>query len=279
MSLSIALASLSVFFFATLLARILQQAASRLRERYDVRDAAEFGELLLEIDGRAAVLAGACAGMIAGVLLLGIGGILPALIGFVGGVIGLPAHLAQRRRKWRAALEVQLAEGLSTVGSALRAGHSLHRAFEQLAEEAQEPLRRELAVVVRQCRLGKSLEDALDLLARRARSEDVDLLVVSVAVARRSGGNLSDTLDRIASAARERIRIGGKIRALTAQGRMQAWIIAALPLFLTLAMAWQRPDLVERTLQTPVGIGLYAAVGVMEVLGLWAIRRIVAIRI
>lgn len=279
MSLSILLASLSVFFFATLLDRVFQQAASRLRERYDVRDAAELGDLLLEIEGRAAVLAGASAGMIVGVLLLGLGGILPALIGFVGGVVGLPAHLSHRRRKWRAALEIQLAEGLSTVSSALRAGHSLHRAFEQLAEEAQQPLRRELAVVVRQCRLGKSLEDALDLLARRARSEDVDLLVVSVAVARRSGGNLSKTLDRIASAARERIRIGGKIRALTAQGRMQAWIIAALPLFLTLAMAWQRPDLVERMLQSPVGIGLYASVGLMEVLGLWAIRRIVAIRI
>jgi len=279
MILAVVLAAFSVFFLGLLLAQILRQAAARLRERHDIRDAAELGDLLLEIDGRAALVAGLCVGAILAVFSLALGGIGPALAAWAGGAAAVPALLRRRRERWRTALEVQLADGLSTVGAALRAGHSLQRAFEQLAEEAPQPLRRELAVVVRQCRLGRSLDEALDLLARRARSEDLDLLVVSVAVARRSGGQLSRVLDRIAAAARERMRLKGKIRALTAQGRMQAWVIAALPLFLCVAMAWQRPDLVEPMLRTPVGVGLYAAVGLMELLGLWAIRRIVAIRV
>ncbi|MFO7155309.1 MAG: type II secretion system F family protein [Pseudomonadota bacterium] len=279
MMLSVLLATLSAFLLGLLLAQILRQAAARLRERYDLRDTAEVGELLLEIEGRTALVAGIVVGAILGVFGLALGGLAFALAVWTGGAALVPMLLRRRRERWRAALEAQLADGLSTVGAALRAGHSLQRAFEQLAEEAPQPLRRELAVVVRQCRLGRSLDEALDLFAQRARSEDLDLLVVSVAVARRSGGQLSRVLDRIAGAARERMRLKGKIRALTAQGRMQAWVIAALPLLLFFAMAWQRPDLVDPVLQTPVGLGLCAAVGLMEALGLWAIRRIVSIRV
>src|SRR5690606_31089981 len=138
-----------------------------------------------------------------------------SLLALALGGIGFPALVARHRRKWTSALEAQLAEGLTTVGAGLRAGLSLQRAFEQLAEEAPRPLGRELAVVVRQCKLGVPLDEALEHLAHRAGSEDVDLVVVSVAVARRFGGNLSTMLDRIASTARERLRIGGKIQALT----------------------------------------------------------------
>lgn len=269
----------SVFFTVLLLARILARAGARLRARYEVRDAAELGDLLLALDARSAALAGASLGMIAGVLLLPALGAAAALASLLAGAWGVPALVARRRRRWRTALEAQLAEGLTTVGSGLRAGLSLPRAFEQLAEEAPQPLGRELAVVVRQCKLGVSLDEALEGLAQRARSEDVDLVVVSIAVARRFGGNLSSMLERVASTARERIRIGGKIRALTAQGRMQAWIIAALPLGLALAMTGLRPDLMEPMFNEPIGLAILGAVGVMEVLGLWLIRRIVAIRI
>lgn len=271
--------SLSVFFFVVLLGRVLAQAAARLRDRYEVRDAAEFGDLLLVLEPRAARLAGASLGTIAAILALPTLGIPAAMASFLAAVFGIPALVARHQQRWRAALETQLAEGLTTVGAGLRAGLSLQRAFEQLAEEAPRPLGRELAVVVRQCKLGVSLDEALEELAERARSEDVDLVVVSIAVARRFGGNLSTMLDRVASTARERIRIGGKIRALTAQGRMQAWIVAALPLGLALAMAALRPDLMEPMLGEPLGLGILAAVGLMEVLGLWLIRRIVSIRI
>lgn len=272
-------ASLSLFFLVILLGRVLSQAAARLRERYEVRDAAELGDLLLALEPRAALLAGGSAGTIAAILLAPTLGSFVALVALAAGGIGLPALVSRHRRRWKRALEAQLAEGLTTVGAGLRAGLSLQRAFEQLAEEAPRPLGRELAVVVRQCKLGLPLDEALEQLARRAGSEDVDLVVVSIAVARRFGGNLSTMLDRIASTTRERIRIGGKIQALTAQGRMQAWIVAGLPLGLLLAMAAIRPDLVEPMVASPVGVGILAAVGLLELLGLWLIQRIVAIRI
>lgn len=271
--------AISVFFLGCLLNRIFRQAASKLRERYDLRDAADLGDLLLVLEPRAARLAGVSLGSIAAVFLFPVLGVLGALASLLGGSWGLPAFVAARQQRWKATLEAQLAEGLTSVGAGLRAGLSLQRAFEQLAEEAPRPLGRELAVVVRHCKLGLSLDEAMERFARRAGSEDVDLVVVSIAVARRFGGNLSTMLERVASTTRERIRIGGKLRALTAQGRMQAWIIAALPLALALAMAALRPDLMEPMVREPLGLGILLAVGLLESLGLWLIHRMVAIRI
>lgn len=272
-------AALSIFCLLLLLARVLGQAAARLRERTEVRDATDFGDFLLALEPRAALLAGASAGMIAAILLLPLFGAFIALASLAAFGVGFPALVARHRQRWVRALEAQLAEGLTTVGAGLRAGLSLPRAFEQLAEEAPRPLGRELAVVVRQTKLGMPLDEALEGLARRAGSEDVDLVVVSVAVARRFGGNLSTMLERIASTARERMRIGGKIQALTAQGRMQAWIVAGLPLGILLAMAAIRPDLVEPLVKTPLGMGILGAIGGLEILGLLLVRRIVTIRI
>lgn len=272
-------AAASVFFAVLLLGRVLQQAAARLRERYEAVGASDLGDFLLAVEPRATWIAGAAAGAIGAILLAPFSGTAGALAAVALGGIGVPAFAARHRRRWVRQLEVQLAEGLTTVASGLRAGLSLQQAFEQLAEEAPRPLGRELAVVVRHCKLGVGLDDALERFARRAGSEDVDLVVVSVSVARRFGGNLSHLLDRIAATTRERLRIGGKVEALTAQGRMQAWIVAALPFGLLLAMAALRPDLVEPMVQSAPGRVLLALVAGFELLGLVWIRRIVAVRI
>jgi tight adherence protein B len=121
------------------------------------------------------------------------------------------------------------------------------------------------------------VEEALNNMAQRVGSEDLHLVVVSTNVARKLGGNMAEMFDIISQTIRERFRLEGRIRSLTAQGKLQGWVVGAMPLILGLVLNYMRPDLMGPMLQSKFGYGLIIAIIIMEAIGIWMIRRIVNI--
>lgn len=126
----------------------------------------------------------------------------------------------------------QLGDTLNLWVNALRSGYSVLQGMETIATELPPPVSREFERVVQEVRLGLSLEQALANMYRRVPSEDLDLVITAVNIQREVGGNLAEVLDTISFTIRERVRIKGEIRTLTAQGRISGWIISLLPVAL-----------------------------------------------
>jgi tight adherence protein B len=154
----------------------------------------------------------------------------------ISAVVGIVAAtaplwwLAWQRRRIERRFSHQLLDTLAIVGSSVRAGHSLLQALEHVVSEAPEPTRSAIALVVREIGLGSSQEDALERLADRLPSDDLELIVSAVNVHHQIGGSLAKVIDAIANTIRERDRIEGDINSLTAQQRYSAYILTLLPI-------------------------------------------------
>ena len=181
-----------------------------------------------------------------------------------------------KRRRDRL-FQVQLVDALIGMGNALRAGFSLPLAFELLAREMPNPMGQEMRLVVQEMRVGVTMEDALRHLHERMPSEDLDLLITSILVSREVGGNLTEIFDNIADTIRERHRIQGKIAALTAQGKLQGFVVALLPVGIAVFLNLFNPELMRPMFQTWLGGAMIAAVVALELTGIYWIYRITRI--
>lgn len=202
------------------------------------------------------------------------------VLGFGAGVaLGfLPRVLYARMRQRRLRkFEEQLPDALTMLSGALRAGLSLRSAIGQLVVEAPAPLGQEFTLLLREQRLGATLEQSLNGLARRVPTPTTILTVSAMRIASETGGGLAEMLERTAHTVRSRLQIEGKIGALTAQGKLQAWIVGLLPVALMLVLDQMEPDAMSVLFHTPMGWGALAGMGVLEALGIFVIRRIVAI--
>ncbi len=197
----------------------------------------------------------------------------------VGAALGfLPRFVYVRLRQRRLRrFEEQLPDALTTLSGALRAGLSLRSAIGQLVIEAPAPLGQEFTLLLREQRLGATLEQSLNGLARRIPTPTTVLTVSAMRIASETGGGLAEMLERTAHTVRSRLQIEGKIRALTAQGKLQAWIVGLLPIGLMLVLDQMQPVTMSVLWNTPMGWGALAGIGVLEALGIFVIRRIVAI--
>lgn len=182
--------------------------------------------------------------------------------------------LRQRRLD---ALEQQLPDALLMWCGALRSGVSLTQALAQYVAEAAPPLAQELDLVLREQRLGVSLDEALENLGQRVPLQSVTLLVSALRVATETGGALTESLERSAATLRSKLMMEGKIRALSAQGRLQAWVVGSLPLALLLALQQLEPESMQTLFTSPMGWATLLVVALLELCGVWLIRRIVAI--
>ena len=185
--------------------------------------------------------------------------------------------LAWLRRERLKTLSAQWPDAVMLVASALRAGSSLAQGLGQAARELPAPAGLELSLTVREQRLGVSLDDAMAHLERRVRLEAVTLFAASVRIAQETGGNLAETLERLADTLRRKASLEGKIDALTAQGRMQGWVMAALPLAVGAALFAIEPQAMSPLVSTWQGWCVCAGVVLLEGLGLFFIRKIVSI--
>jgi tight adherence protein B len=176
-------------------------------------------------------------------------------------------------------IEQQLPDALQMLAGTARAGLSLPAAIRQVSAELAAPLQQELLLVQHEQRLGVSLDDALENLARRVPAQPVKLMVSAMRIANETGGGLAETLERTASTLRSQQAMELKILALTAQGKLQAWVVGLLPVFLLWVLNRMEPAAMSQLWTTPLGWGVLAAVMVMEFIGVLLIRRIVAIDI
>ena len=181
------------------------------------------------------------------------------------------------RARRRAKFNEQLVEALGTMSNALRAGFSVNQAFESVVENGEKPISQEFEVVLQQLRIGMSFEDALASMDRRVQSDDLTLVVTSMDIARKTGGNLTEIFDRISETIRGRMRIERRVKTLTAQGRMQGLIVSAMPFLLGIAMTALKPDMMIPFLTSLGGIGCIAVTIVLVGIGWMIIRKIIKI--
>jgi tight adherence protein B len=148
-----------------------------------------------------------------------------------------------------------------------------------VVNESAAPLSQEFSMVLRAQRLGMSLDDALHGMGQRLDMEDMDLFVSAMTIAKDVGGNLAEILERLAATLRAKAAMEGKIRALTAQGRLQGWVVGLLPLVLGMVLCAMDPDAMRPMFTTAYGWGVLAVIAILLSLGGFFIRKIVTIDI
>jgi tight adherence protein B len=236
-----------------------------------------------------------CLGSIVGVpvLMFIFGFFLPALQSpislLIGALLGffLPRFWLNRRKNGRLnAFNKQLPDTITLIANALRAGSSFLQAIELVVRESRPPISTEFGRVIREVNLGLPFEQALENMVRRVRSDDLELMATAISIQHQVGGNLAEILDSIAYTIRERIRIKGEIRTLTAQQRLSGYVVGFLPIGLAGFLFVAAPGFMDPMFANPPGIaGLPAGViillfgGFMMFIGFVMIRRIVDIEV
>ncbi|HTO98332.1 MAG TPA: type II secretion system F family protein [Myxococcales bacterium] len=257
--------------------RASRKAFEEYQRRYVAPSLEALGAMFLFLEARQLVRLNLAAVIVlaaAGLLMAGPAGAAAAAVaGFFAPALAV--RVCRRRRIRR--FESQLAEALQQMASALRAGLTLQQTVEQVGPQSAAPLRQEFALFTREVKLGVPVDAALEAMARRVGSPDMDLVAISAGIARQLGGNLAEMLECVAATLRERFRLEGRIAALTSQGKLQGIIVASLPLFVGLFLSSYRPDLVEPMFEGAYGYVLIAAIVLLQGMGFLAIRRIVAI--
>ena len=187
--------------------------------------------------------------------------------------------LRSMRRRRVQAFRQQMPEIMSLLSVSLKAGSALNSALIGLAEQMPAPARHEFSMVLREQRMGRSLDAALESLETRMPVEETMLLVSALRLSLRAGGSLAQTLHTLSEAMRRRLMLEGKIRALTAQGRMQAWVMGLLPFAVMGALLVMQPEMAHLYFDTTEGLAVLALVGLMQLAGGWMIARMVAIEV
>ena len=203
-----------------------------------------------------------------------ISGLLLALAVPILARIGLGVMAGRRR----AAFADQLDDALQLLASGLRAGHSLFQSLSSVAREAEEPTSVEFARIVNETRVGRPLSDSLDETAARMRSEDFVWVTQAIAINREAGGNLAEVLDGVANTIRERNQIRRQVKALSAEGKLSAYVLMALPFGIAGFLMFSNPEYMAKFTQGLIGYGLLGVGVVLLVLGgLW-LRKVVSFK-
>jgi tight adherence protein B len=187
--------------------------------------------------------------------------------------------LFHKRNKRLKQFGAQLPDAMELVARALRAGHSLAAGMHVVAEEMPQPISKEFGRVYEEQNLGIPLEESLRALCERVPNLDLRFFVTSVAIQRQTGGDLAEILDRIGYVIRERFKILGQVKALTAEGRLSGIVLIALPIGLFMLMLWMKPDYIELLWKDPMGIKMSIGAIVLMLIGSYAIKKIVDIKV
>lgn len=275
---------LSVFIFVFLSSCLLQHYLGKAYQRYQQvfthAATSHLGEFFLFLNPMQLWTANVLAGTtIVIVIWLFSGSMWLSVIAAVL-VVLLPQYAVRRyRRKRLQRFDEQLPDLLLALAGAMRAGSGMQAALRQIVGQSPAPLSQEFGLMLREQRMGVSMDQALASLYRRMPNEGTGLVVSALTIAAQSGGGLAETLEGIASTLQARLHLLGRIQALTSQGRMQAWVMSALPFVLALVLHYLDPSSMQALWQTPVGwVVIFLVLG-LEMTGVYFIRRIVNIQI
>jgi tight adherence protein B len=204
-----------------------------------------------------------------GALIFGfLGGfhIVSILIGVVIGIFAPGFYVKRQQRRRLTRFNDQLSDMLNLMVNGLRAGYSTMQAMEAVSRELPAPICDEFRRVVQEMQLGVSMEIALDNLLRRIPSDDLDFVITAINVQREVGGNLSEILDSISFTIRERVRIKGEIRVMTAQVRTSGTLLSILPMALALILWFLNPAYIMSFMDGPWPWCGWAAIGLIVVM-------------
>ena len=194
------------------------------------------------------------------------------------GILLIPSFWYKRMRATRLkAIERQLPDALAMVAGSLRAGASLNIALENLVKEQAPPLAQEFDLLMKEQRLGVDLDVSLAKLEQRIPLQDFAMLATALRINREVGGNLADTIESLGETLRRKGTMEGKIKSLTAQGTMQGYVMAGLPLLLALLLNFLEPEAMSKLWSTPIGWVVLGVIALMETLGFLMIRKITSI--
>jgi tight adherence protein B len=219
-----------------------------------------------------AIVAGICGWVLTRLLLLSIA---LTLAGF-----SLPYLKIMRDRARRLAkFEEQFPEALDVIKRALKAGHPFTQALKLVAEDMEDPVGREFDLVFAETNYGGDVRAALLGLLERVPSVSVMAMVTAVFVQKETGGNLAETFERISGVIRGRFKLHRRIRTLSAEGRLSAWILAFVPIVLFVVVSITTPDYLPELFKTQLGKNLLVAATCLGVIGILWIRRIIRIQV
>ncbi len=204
------------------------------------------------------------------------------IFALLGGLVGfyLPRLYIRRLQAQRlAAFNNQLGDMLILLSNSLRSGYSLLQSIETVSKDMPPPMSDEFVRVVREIGLGLTIEEALAHLLLRIQSEDLDMVITAINIQHEVGGNLSEILDTIAETIRERVRIKGQIKALTAQQRLSGNVVAVLPILLGVFLFIFNPTYLSKMFVETCGITMLVTGGFTILVGYIAIRKITNIEV
>jgi len=270
------------------IARAVSTGAEAYSSAYSQDTAREFEDVFMFIPPKRIAEAGwAVSATVFILVFLIIGGVatehgflIALILGLIAGGFALQSprfllNFLKRRRLKR--FNLQLVDTLVSMSNALKAGFSITQAFETVVKEGENPIAQEFDVFLQQTRIGVTFSEALENMDKRIGSADLTLVVQAIEAARKTGGNLTEVFEKISATIRERMRIEGRIRTLTAQGRLQGIIVSIMPLIIGVALMIVDPEMTRPFIQSSAGFFVMVAVGVLIGLGALVIRKIVNI--
>jgi tight adherence protein B len=221
-------------------------------------------------------------------LLATIGGVVSgALLHSGGAALGAAAlcftvpyfRLSIQRRRRMEKIEEQIPDAIDIIKRALRAGHPFNAAIKLVADDMSQPIAKEFELTFSDLNYGNDVRRALLGLMNRVPSVTVMALVTSVLVQRESGGNLAEILDQIAKVVRGRFKFERKVRTLSAEGKISAWVLSLVPVGLTAILSIASPNYLPILLKVPVGHKLIYGAVALAIVGIFWIRRIIRIEV
>ena len=201
-----------------------------------------------------------------------------SLCGLVAGFLPF-TYVSKKRTKRMDELEGQLPDALDFLARSMRAGHAFTISLEMVGEEIAEPLGPEFRSLFNEQNLGASFERALANFCRRVPLGDVRFFSSSVLLQRQTGGNLGEILNRLSHIMRERFRLKGQVRAVSAHGRLTATILTLLPIATLVGLVISSPGYLDPLLQDPTGRRMIAGGVLAQIVGNFIIRKIIKIRV
>jgi tight adherence protein B len=206
-------------------------------------------------------------------------GVIQAVLFAVAAYLAPSFYAKLRTGKRLRGFNTQLPQTLNMISNGLKAGYSLPQALENVAETMESPSGEEFGKAIREINLGGSIDEALANLVRRVSSEDLDLVVTAILVHRNVGGNLAEILSTISHTIRERIRIRGEIRTLTAQARLSGLFISVIPIGLGILLYFIAPSYFGPMTSNILGWAMLVGAGCMIVVGNLVMRKFIAIEV
>ena len=193
-------------------------------------------------------------------------------------ILVLPAYIYRSMRAKRLArIETQLPDALTMVSGALRAGASLSIALDNLVAEQPAPISQEFEILTREQRIGVEFDTSLSNMEKRIPLQDFRMLTTALRINREVGGNLAETVESLAETLRRKSTMEGKIRSLTAQGKLQGIVMTGLPILLGVLLNFLEPEAMAKLWSTGVGWMVLTVIVVMELMGYAMIKKITSI--